>query len=381
MALALRCDLPSAMLACTVYAAAPAGAEAGLQRRLVAHSLTAAAQCLEAFLSQDQQGSKSRTCALAGAGAGRVGSCEHGAAEGGACSSSDEGGEDEPSLPVDDYLGPPPSRVRLASPLLTYVAVPALPRGAQVEFQPVALRRGCAGGLPTSPPGMSISGRLVALCLECLSRQSGDTDCCLSMGLLPPSSHAKKCLDWCMVAGGLDGVESDWQAQLEGAEIRQSVSANLAAVRAVRCYGDAAQVAACGSCVFVHGCMCRAHLWMPLAVQASCAAELGDAVGGNACEDMVMGACIAAGREALEAAGLGHTQILCMRVYYRKERFQQSRLEAALTRAWGGARGGDTAEAPPAAFVPVLAVGPTADADAALLVELVATTSSQEPCA
>ena len=91
-----------------------------------------------------------------------------------------------------------------------------------------------------------------------------------------------------------------------------------------------------------------------------------------------MGACVAAVREALEAAGLGHTQVLCMRVYYRMECFQQSGLEAALTRAWCWARGSDTAEAPPAAFVPVLAVGPTADADAVLLVELVAVASRQE---
>ena len=91
-----------------------------------------------------------------------------------------------------------------------------------------------------------------------------------------------------------------------------------------------------------------------------------------------MRACVAAVRDALEAAGLGHTQISCMRVYYRKECFQQSGLEAALSRAWLWTRGSVTAEAPTAAFVPVLAVGPTADADAALLVELVAQASSEE---
>ena len=92
-----------------------------------------------------------------------------------------------------------------------------------------------------------------------------------------------------------------------------------------------------------------------------------------------MGACVTGVREALQAAGLGHTQVLCMRVYYRRECFQQSGLEAALARAWGWVRGCDTAEAPLAAFVPVLAVGPTADADAALLVELVATKSWPKP--
>ena len=139
VAVALRCDLPSAMLACTIYAAAPPGAEAGLQRSLVARSLTSAAQCLEAFLDHDQQAVESQNSAAAGAGAGQMSGCEGGGAQGEACSSSDRAEADKPSLPVDDYLRPPPPHVRLASPLLTYVAVPALPRGAQVEFQPVAL--------------------------------------------------------------------------------------------------------------------------------------------------------------------------------------------------------------------------------------------------
>ena len=150
MAVALRCDLPSAMLACTVYAAAPPGAEAGLRRSLVAHSLTSAAQCLSAFLSHDELGFARQGSAVAGAAAGPVGSCSLGAAEGDAGSSGEEGEQDAPGLPVDDYLRLPPSRMRLAPPLLTYVAVPALPRGAQVEFQPVALRGGRASALHSS---------------------------------------------------------------------------------------------------------------------------------------------------------------------------------------------------------------------------------------
>ena len=184
-------------------------------------------------------------------------------------------------------------------------------------------------------------------------------------------------LTWGMAAGGLDATEDDWQAQLQSAELRQR--GPCSAVCAVPCSGNAVQEdAACGSCVFVHGCMCRAHLWVPMAALARCAAEPGEAVGGNACEEATMRACVVAVRDALEAAGLGHTQVLCMRVYYRKECFQQSGLEAALSRAWFWTRGSDTAEASPAVFVPVLAVGPTADADAALLVELVAKASCEE---
>ena len=166
VAVALHCNLPSAMLACTVYAAAPPGAEAGQRRSLVAHSLTSAAQSLNAFLSHDQLGFASQDSAIAGAAAGWVGSCSVGAAEGDAGSSSEEGEQDAPSLLVDDYLRLPPSRVRLASPLLTYVEMPALPRGAQVEFQPVALRSGRASalrsyGLPGHVLHMHAHGDLV----------------------------------------------------------------------------------------------------------------------------------------------------------------------------------------------------------------------------
>ena len=158
VAVALRCNLPSAMLACTVYAAAPPGAEAGLQRSLAAHSLTSAAQCLNAFLSDDQRGFASQDSAIADAAAGWVGSCSLGAAQGDAGSSSEEGEQDAPSLLGDDYLRLPHSRMRLAPPLLTYVAVPALPRGAQVEFQPVALRSSRASALHLSGlPGMSVN--------------------------------------------------------------------------------------------------------------------------------------------------------------------------------------------------------------------------------
>ena len=200
----------------------------------------------------------------------------------------------------------------------------------------------------------------------------------MSMDLAPDmqGKGSTEVLNWGMAAGGLDILQDDWQVQLESAELGQSGS--CAAVCAVPCAGNAVQGnAACGSCVFVCGSMCRAHLWVPMAALASCAAGSGEAEGGSACEEVMMGACVAAVREALEAAGLGHTQVLCMRVYYRTECFQESSLEAALTRAWCRARGSDTAEAPPAAFVPVLAVGPTADADAALLVELVAMASCQ----
>ena len=156
VAVALRCDLPSAMLACTVYAAAgaaSAGGGLGAEARAgAAGALAAAGQCLGAFLRlgqrefEERHGTAAGHCAAAssrdGGGGGAAGELD------GAAGADEADEADAP--PEDAYLRPPPARARRCAPLVTYVALPALPRGAAVEFQPVAL---ADSGCPGAPPG------------------------------------------------------------------------------------------------------------------------------------------------------------------------------------------------------------------------------------
>ena len=51
--------------------------------------------------------------------------------------------EEEEEEVLDDYLRPPAMHRRQWQPLLTYVEVTGLPRGAAVEYQPLAYT--CAG--------------------------------------------------------------------------------------------------------------------------------------------------------------------------------------------------------------------------------------------
>ena len=200
MAVALRCDLPSAMLACTVYAASAAATHATLHGggcgEVVVSTLAAAEECLQAFLHLDAGAFDRRYLPVpdareAASSAGRrVGGLQGSAGayseEGRAASSSGRGDgaapsdadltseeneeEEEDIVPDDDYLRPPPVRPMRAPPLVTYVEVPALPRGAAVEFQPIAAAgSGRLGTLPSY--GCSdIAGMLVwrpMCCLTC----------------------------------------------------------------------------------------------------------------------------------------------------------------------------------------------------------------------
>ena len=180
VAVALRCDLPSAMLACTVYAASPAATHATLHGggccEAVVGTLAAAEECLQAFLRLDARAFERRYSPVpdareASSSAGRryeglQGSAEAYSEEGGAASSSGRGDAAAPSdadltseeneeeeddiVPDDDYLRLPLVRPMRAPPLVTYVAVPALPRGAAVEFQPIAAAgSGRLGTLPS----------------------------------------------------------------------------------------------------------------------------------------------------------------------------------------------------------------------------------------
>ncbi len=160
VAVALRCDLPSAMLACTVYAAAGAasadGGPGAGARAGAAGALAAAGQCLGAFLRlgqrecQERHGTAAGDCAAAssrdGGGGGAAGEL-NGAA---GADEADEADEAD-ALPEDAYLRPPPARARRCAPLVTYVALPALPRGAAVEFQPVALADSAGPGATPGP--------------------------------------------------------------------------------------------------------------------------------------------------------------------------------------------------------------------------------------
>ena len=200
VAVALRCDLPSAMLACTVYAASPAATHATLHGGCcgedVMGTLAATEECLQAFLRLDAGAFERRYLPVpdareAASSAGRRDGGLQGNAgayskEGGAASgsgrrdgaapsdadlTSEENEEEEDDIiPDDDYLRPPPVRPMRAPPLVTYMAVPALPRGAAVEFQPIAAAgSGRLGTLPSHGcpdiPGM-LERRLMC-CLMC----------------------------------------------------------------------------------------------------------------------------------------------------------------------------------------------------------------------
>ena len=202
VAVALRCDLPSAMLACTVYAASPAATHAALHGggcgEVVMGTLAATEECLQAFLRLDAGAFERRYSPMpdareAASSAGRrdeglQGSAEAYSEEGGAASSSGRGDGEAPNnadltseehedeeddiVPDDDSLRPPPVRPMRAPPLVTYVAVPALPRGAAVEFQPIAAAGSARlGTLPSH--GCPDIMRLLLACL------CGALMCCL----------------------------------------------------------------------------------------------------------------------------------------------------------------------------------------------------------
>lgn len=138
VAVAVRCDLAQALLGCTIYAAASAGGlkseqacAPGADHRCA--GLDPAARLLEALLAGDSGG-------LSGATSWH----NHGLSDAADSLGEPEGEVEEPAgaseenWRVDAYLQPPEMK-RSWQPLVTYAVVSALPRGAAVEVQPVAL--------------------------------------------------------------------------------------------------------------------------------------------------------------------------------------------------------------------------------------------------
>lgn len=151
VATAVRCDLPNALLSATVYAATSRSRDSiSAGNRDAADALRESAELLHAMLNRDWQ-----TLSMAmqrgddSSAAGR----HPGALQNADISSSekdvndvsstsipelDEAEEEEDDALLDDYLRPPEMR-RSWQPLETYVMMPALPKGASVELQPLAL--------------------------------------------------------------------------------------------------------------------------------------------------------------------------------------------------------------------------------------------------
>lgn len=282
VAVAARCNLPAGLLGCTVYAAGSGGAsgEAACEARggqqhaaeggySTEHAaLAQAAELLDGMLAE-----------------GSAVQQEASASEG-AC--PDVESEDDDVF-MDDYLRPPAMAERHWAPLLTYVIVPGLPKGAVVEVQPVACS---AAGLET---GMRPAWA------DALSNAT----CSHPIGLATP----------------------------EGCSV---LSSSLSSLR--------------------HACLLQ--LSVPCAAFVECQ------------DDSVVAAAGAALQEAA-SAGLAASQlcmqdVLCLRAYFCAGLLTEPQARTMLGEAFG--------EACRAALVcvPVIAVGPTPAADAALHVALIA---------
>ena len=165
VAVAVRCDLPQALLGCTVYAAAtetgpadpPANGSSADGDQHGQSELQEAERLLVALLKGD---TNAVATAMSGEHDGPLHAAEGGELAGGELPDAAED-SDEEDAPVDVYLQPP-AMVRRWQPLVTYAAVRALPRGAAVEVQPVALS--LFGQDPTSVQGKPCT-QMVASCL------------------------------------------------------------------------------------------------------------------------------------------------------------------------------------------------------------------------
>ena len=170
--------------------------------------------------------------------------------------------------------------------------------------------------------------------------------------------------------GGEEG--SDWLALLDSAALEMPLPAVCPAAEPGGPAAGGKQPAAHCSAVFVPGRLCRAQLWVPTAALA--AGAPGERPAGGAAERLpgICSGLAHAAAAALQAARLAHEHALCARVYYTPACVPRAPLESALSEAWRCALGCGPGAVPPAAYVPVLAVGCTPAADAALLVEIVA---------
>lgn len=142
VAVAVRCDLPQAMLGCTIYAAPTGQTTAGQPTDSVTSAgrlhgqpeLEETELLLTALLKGDMH-------ALAPTMSGQQDEASDATQPGEQTreelpEAAEEAEED--GVIVDAYLQPP-AMSRTWQPLVTYAAVSALPRGAAVEVQPVAL--------------------------------------------------------------------------------------------------------------------------------------------------------------------------------------------------------------------------------------------------
>jgi len=174
-------------------------------------------------------------------------------------------------------------------------------------------------------------------------------------------------------AGGGSGEEGgDWLALLDSAALELPLPAACPAREDDDPAAGGTRPAAHCSAVFVPGRLCRALLWVPTAALAA-GAPGERAAGGTA--ERLPGICSGLARAAaaaLQAARLAHEHALSARVYYTPACVPRAPLESALAEALRCALGCMPGAVPPAAYVPVLAVGCTPAADAALLVEVMA---------
>lgn len=122
VAVAVRTDLPQALLWCTLYCSDAAGA-AGRAAAAAHLSAFLAGQLDESLL----RGAGEQRRRQHGSGSGDAAAVEGGSDAGGS-TGGDTDDDDDDDLAVDDYLQPPAMR-RHWQPLLTFVTVPELPRG------------------------------------------------------------------------------------------------------------------------------------------------------------------------------------------------------------------------------------------------------------
>ncbi|KAL4458652.1 hypothetical protein ABPG75_013517 [Micractinium tetrahymenae] len=260
VAVAMRTDLPQSLLWCTVYCSEAAGA-AGRRR---------AAEHLEAFLSgrldtcqlaeqrrlqQEQQRQRRRACSR------HVEDAEHAEEADDGEQDVEDAEEQEEEEELDEYLRPPPMR-RHWQPLLTFVAVPELPRGVLVEIQPVAClvddtlavdsssdseedeeqqaarraRRTAAAA--ARPPSSSMPGWIGRLQQRSSSSTSGDGSSSSSSSTCRLWSPGRLCKVHASVPLQPAGEAAGWQQAVEGAA--RELAAGLAAAELAP-----ADVAAC----------------------------------------------------------------------------------------------------------------------------------------
>ena len=142
VAVAVRCDLPQAMLGCTVYAAPtghttvgqPTDSCASAGRLHGQPELEETEVLLTALLRGDMH---ALSQVMSGQQAGSSDATHPGEKSREELQEAAEEAEEDDVI-LDTYLQPP-AMSRAWQPLVTYAVVSALPRGAAVEVQPVAL--------------------------------------------------------------------------------------------------------------------------------------------------------------------------------------------------------------------------------------------------